>query len=170
MFPHLPEHLASRYVMLYACYVPVKSKLKHTPPGQTPGHLNFWKIFVQIPPSRGRKAVQMPHYRSISDDQMLPPTGNFSVASIMLQSCVCKHGLIDNTLTCRRWYKWFLNTFKDSAKLVQAFAFQPVRHESDISHFDCIKSCLRRDLSRNVELARRNMKSKLTIKFPTLYE
>ena len=23
------------------------------PPGQPPGHLNFWKIFVQIPPSRG---------------------------------------------------------------------------------------------------------------------
>ena len=22
-------------------------------PGQPPGHLNFWKIFVQIPPSRG---------------------------------------------------------------------------------------------------------------------
>ena len=30
-----------------------------------PGHLNFWKIFVQIPPSRGQKAVQMPHHRSI---------------------------------------------------------------------------------------------------------
>ena len=31
------------------------------PPGQPPGHLNFWKIFVQIPPSQGQKAVQMPH-------------------------------------------------------------------------------------------------------------
>ena len=45
-----------------------------------PGHLNFWKSFVQIPPSPDRKAVQMP-----------PPLGklpdycfNFSVASIML--------------------------------------------------------------------------------------
>ena len=45
-----------------------------------PGHLNFWKSFVQIPPSPGQKAVQMP-----------PPSGelpdycfNFSVASIML--------------------------------------------------------------------------------------
>ena len=27
----------------------------------------------QIPPSRGRKAVQMPHHRSIPGDQMLPP-------------------------------------------------------------------------------------------------
>ena len=47
------------------------------PPRQPPlGHLNFWKIFVQIPPTPGRKAVQMP-----------PPPGrlpyycfNFSVA------------------------------------------------------------------------------------------
>ena len=50
------------------------------PPGQHPGHLNFWKIFVQIPLSPGRKAVQMP-----------PPTGklpdysfNFSVAFFTL--------------------------------------------------------------------------------------
>ena len=55
--------------------VPVKSKLQHPP-----GHLNFWKISVQITPSLGRKAVQMP-----------PPPGklpdycfNFSVAFIML--------------------------------------------------------------------------------------
>ena len=64
--------------------VRVKSKLQH-PPGQPPGHLNFWKIFVQIPPSRGRKAVQMPHHSSIPGDQMPPPPGNFSVAFIMLR-------------------------------------------------------------------------------------
>ena len=45
------------------------------PPRATPGHLNFWKIFVQIPPSRGRNAVQMPHHRSIPGDQMPPPPG-----------------------------------------------------------------------------------------------
>ena len=45
------------------------------PTGRPPGHLNFWKIFVKIPPSRGRKAVQMPHYRSIPGDQILPPPG-----------------------------------------------------------------------------------------------
>ena len=39
--------------------VPVKSKLQH-PPRQLPGHLNFWKIFVQIPPSLGQKTVHMP--------------------------------------------------------------------------------------------------------------
>ena len=65
-------------------YVPVKSKLKH-PPRATPGHLNFWKVIVQIPPSLGQKAVQMP-----------PPPGklpdycfNFSVASIMLLIRLC---------------------------------------------------------------------------------
>ena len=30
------------------------------PPGQPPWHLNFWKIFVQIPPSPGQKGDQMP--------------------------------------------------------------------------------------------------------------
>ena len=49
-----------------------------SPPGQPPGHLNFWKSFVQIPPSRGQKAVQMPHHRSISGDQMPPPPGKIS--------------------------------------------------------------------------------------------
>ena len=65
--------------------VPVKSMLQHPPPRQPPRHLNFWKIFVQIPSSRGRKAVQMPHHRSIPGDQMPPPLGNFSVAFIMLR-------------------------------------------------------------------------------------
>ena len=30
------------------------------PPGQPPGHLNFWKKFFQIPPSPGQKGDQMP--------------------------------------------------------------------------------------------------------------
>ena len=53
---------------------------------------------------------------------------------------------------------------------MQAFAFQPVRHESGIFRFECFKACLRHDLSRHVESAQRNMKSKLAIKFPTPYE
>ena len=53
---------------------------------------------------------------------------------------------------------------------MQAFAVQPVRHESGIFRFECIKACLRHGLSRHVESAWRNMKSKLAIKFPTLYE
>ena len=58
------------------------------PPGQPPGHLNFWKIFVQIPPSRGQKAVQMPHHRSIPGNQMLPPPGNFSVVFMFRKLCM----------------------------------------------------------------------------------
>ena len=58
-------------------YVPVKVKLQHPPPGQPPGHLNFWKCFVQMPPSPGQKGVQMPHHRSISGDQMPHPRENY---------------------------------------------------------------------------------------------
>ena len=53
---------------------------------------------------------------------------------------------------------------------MQAFAFKSVRHQSGIFRFECIKVCLHYDLSRLVESAWRNMKSKLAIKFPTPYE
>ena len=56
-----------------------------------PGNLNVWIILVQIPPTLGQKAVQMPCHRFISGYRMLLPLGklrdycfNFSVASIML--------------------------------------------------------------------------------------
>ena len=49
---------------------------------------------------------------------------------------------------------------------MQAFAFQPARHESGIFRFECIKACLRHGLSRHVESAWRNMKSKLAIITP----
>ena len=43
-------------------YVQVKLKLQHPPPplGQPSGHLNVWKIGVQIPPSSSQIAIQMP--------------------------------------------------------------------------------------------------------------
>ena len=37
---------------LFHSYVPVNQSL-NIPHGQPPGHLNFWKIFVQMPPSWG---------------------------------------------------------------------------------------------------------------------
>ena len=80
----LPDYCLKLFSSFY--YVPVKSKLQHPPsPGQPPGICIFCKIFVQIPPSRGRKGVQMPHHRTIPGDQMPPPPGNFSVAFIMLR-------------------------------------------------------------------------------------
>ena len=58
--------------------VSVKSKLQHAPPGQPPGHLTFLKIIVQIPPYPGQNAVQIPHSRVHSGDQMPPPWGHFT--------------------------------------------------------------------------------------------
>ena len=58
--------------------VSVKSKLQHAPPGQPPGHLTFLKIIVQIPPYPGENAVQMPHTRVHSGDQLPPPRGHFT--------------------------------------------------------------------------------------------
>ena len=36
------------------------------PPGQPPGHLNFWKIFVQIPSPRAEKLFKCPHLHVLS--------------------------------------------------------------------------------------------------------
>ena len=33
------------------------------PPGQLPGHFNFWKMFVQISPPRAEKLFNYPHSR-----------------------------------------------------------------------------------------------------------
>ena len=55
---------------------------------------------------------------------------------------------------------------------MQAFAFQPVRHESGMFRFKCIKACLCLDLSRHVQRgisATLDMKLRLAIKFPTPY-
>ena len=56
-----------------------------TSPRATPRAFEFFENFCSNSPSRGRKAVQMPHYRSIPGDQMPPSPGNFSVAFIMLR-------------------------------------------------------------------------------------
>ena len=66
-------------------YVSVKSKLQHPPPphGQPPGHLTFWKIIVQIPPYPGQNAVQMPHTRVHSGDQMPPSRGDLKTFHII---------------------------------------------------------------------------------------
>ena len=94
----------------------------------SPGHLIFWKIFVQVPHFRSQKAVQMPHHRSIPGDQLPPPSGIFSVAFNMLRKLWMKNGFMENTLTCQRSHEWFLNAYRE--KLVQDFVFQPVSRES----------------------------------------
>ena len=63
--------------------VSVISKLQHSPPPrQPPGHLTFLEIIVQIPPYQGQNAVQMPHTRVHSGDQMFPPRGHFTGTKI----------------------------------------------------------------------------------------
>ena len=47
-------------------------------PGNPFGHLTFLKIIIQIPPYPGQNAVQMPHTRVHSGDQMPPPRGHFT--------------------------------------------------------------------------------------------
>ena len=66
-------YLSVRYFS-YEANVSVKSKLQHPPPR----HLTFLKIIVQIPPYPGKNAVQMPHTRVHSGDQMPPPRGHFT--------------------------------------------------------------------------------------------
>ena len=48
------------------------------PSGQLPGHLTFLRIIIQIPPYPSQNAVQMPHTRVHSGDQMPPPRGHFT--------------------------------------------------------------------------------------------
>ena len=47
-------------------------------PGEPPGHLTFLKIIVQILPYPRQNAVQMPHTRVHSGDQIPPPRGHFT--------------------------------------------------------------------------------------------
>ena len=54
-----------------------------------PGYLNFWKVFVQIPPPRAEKLFKCPH-----------PRENYQITVLtfqkLLKLCMCKHGLLEN--------------------------------------------------------------------------
>ena len=54
LYCDISEILENKHVMYQS------NRSFNIPARQPPGHLKFWKIFVQIPPSLGRKAVQMP--------------------------------------------------------------------------------------------------------------
>ena len=75
-------------------YVPVKSKLKHPPPG-------IW-MFVQIPPPEAKKQSKCPIISPFQLFKCLHPWETFQYLLLCSGSCVCKHGLIDNTLTCQK--------------------------------------------------------------------
>ena len=48
------------------------------PRANPPGIWLFWKLVFKIPPYPGQNAVQMPHTRVHSGDQMPPPGGHFT--------------------------------------------------------------------------------------------
>lgn len=89
------------------------------PPGATPGHLNFFKICVKFAPSRAEKM----------DLQMPPPLGKimwwvltFQWLLLCLWSCICKHGLLDNTLICHK-ILGILDTSTSSQTLLTHYQF-----------------------------------------------
>ena len=96
---------------LEGTYVPVKSKLQHLP-GQSPGQLNFWKIFVQIPGTGPKSCSNSPI-----------PGENYQITVLTFQWFIRQHMFVYYR------YKSFLNTFKYGTQLVYTFRFQPIRHE-----------------------------------------
>ena len=79
-----------------------------TSPPSAPRPSEFSKNFCSNSPSPGRKAVQMHHHGYISGDQMPPPRENYYITVLTFQqfllcfsSCVYRHGLLNNTLTCQ---------------------------------------------------------------------
>ena len=68
------------------------------PPGQPPGHLTFLKIIVQIPPYPGPNALQMPHTRVHSGDQMPPPRGHFTGTKMTEGPWAETHSVVEQNL------------------------------------------------------------------------
>ena len=57
-------------------YVPVNSKTAHAPPpGQTPGHLTFWKMLVKFPAMLPVYMVKCPTRWSFKEGQIPHPPG-----------------------------------------------------------------------------------------------
>ena len=138
----------------------------NVPPGQPPEHLNFWKIFVQIPPSRGWKAVQIP-----------PPARALGGgAGAYFTDSGWKSRLENYCLYCKNNFKTFtylnidINQSLTPSNTEQSLcrplpSFQPIRHEYTI------KSLSPRSppwfINPRGISATRNMISRLVIEFPT---
>ena len=70
------------------------------PPGQPPGHLNFWKIFGKFPPPEAEKLFKCPIIGPFQVIKCPHPRETFQWLLLCSESCVCKHGLIENNITC----------------------------------------------------------------------
>ena len=78
--------------------VPVKLKLQHHPPA-TARAFEFLENFWSNPPLAGPKSCSnAPTLRKITTLLFYP----FRSAIMFLKLCRCKHGLLDNTLTCHK--------------------------------------------------------------------
>ena len=118
------------------------SRSFNIPPGATLRAFEFLENFCSNPPSPGQKA---PARASGGGAQAyFPNSGRYS--SLENYCLYCKNNF--NTFTYFKIDKSVLNTFKYRTKLVQAFGFQPIRHENAIFSFEFIKVLrrLRHDL------------------------
>ena len=130
-----------------------------SPPGHPPGNLNFWKFFVQIPTSPGRKAVQMPPPL----EELPGYCFNFSVASIMLlRCCACKHGLLDNTDS----HTIKINRSPTPSNTELSLCRPLVFNQSDTNTQSFPLNSSKFDVPAVSDLSR-NMTSRLAIKFPS---
>ena len=83
-------------------YISVKSKFQH-PPWAPPRVFDFLENYCSNPPYLNQNAVQMPHTRVHSGDQMPPSRGDLKTFHIIhyvgaLKARVCIHFAIDSTV------------------------------------------------------------------------
>ena len=75
-------------VICFGFYAPVNSKTAHPPPGQTPGHLTFWKNFGQIPRYIASLDGQMPRRLGLQRASNPPPSRHVEATVQKKFSCV----------------------------------------------------------------------------------
>ena len=63
---------------IYSAIMYLSNRIFNIHPGQPPGHLTFFENSCSNFPYPGQNAVQMPHTRVHSGDQMPPPRGHFT--------------------------------------------------------------------------------------------
>ena len=87
---------------IWLCYVPVKSKLQHSPPppGQPPRAFEFFgKFLFKFPPPEAEKLFKCAIIGAFQVIKCPHPRETFRYLLLCSGSCVCKHGLIDRETT-----------------------------------------------------------------------
>ena len=113
--PSVSDHPRCEYLVV--AYVLVNSKTAHPRPGQTPGHLTFFKNFGQIPRYVASLDGQMPHPLELQRGSNPPPS---SVKAIVLNFFSCVKPFIQMYIFCNKqlatvWIKICVNcNFNDN--------------------------------------------------------